>query len=142
MTITRGLAAAAMLAGLAGVTAATAWADTTMSGHYIETETGPAPYTSDWYVTPCGDGCASIIKAGGGGRPSQAHLVDGQWTVDTTGGPAICPDGTSVPDAVSAHYTWDPNTLTGTVQTTNTAPACGFPTGFSFTNDLQLTQAP
>jgi hypothetical protein len=39
MTITRALAAAAMLAGLAVGTASIAWADTTMSGHYIMTET-------------------------------------------------------------------------------------------------------
>ena len=29
---------------------------------------------------------------------------------------AECPDGTSVPNAIAAHRTWDPNTLAGTVQ--------------------------
>jgi hypothetical protein len=50
MTITRALAAAAMLAGLAVGTASIAWADTTMSGHYIMTETGKGgrPIINDW----------------------------------------------------------------------------------------------
>src|ERR1700722_2290817 len=58
MTITRGIAAAAMLAGLAVGTASAAWADTTMSGHYIRTETGQSGQseTADWYATPCGNG--------------------------------------------------------------------------------------
>jgi hypothetical protein len=66
MTVTRAMAATAMLAGLAAGTASTAWAgpsDRTpqMSGHYIETDTSEngQTTTSDWYFTPCGDGCAS-----------------------------------------------------------------------------------
>jgi hypothetical protein len=37
MTVTRGIAAAAMLAGLAVGTASVAWAAPTMSGHYTKT---------------------------------------------------------------------------------------------------------
>jgi hypothetical protein len=76
MTITRALAAAAMLAGLAVGTASIAWADTTMSGHYIMTETGKGgrPIINDWNFTPCGDGCASLVS---NGTPvGQARLVN------------------------------------------------------------------
>jgi hypothetical protein len=41
MTITRGFAAAAMLAGLAVGTASAASAEATMSGQYLRTETDP-----------------------------------------------------------------------------------------------------
>jgi hypothetical protein len=37
MTVARVIAATAMFAGLGVGTASTAWADTTMSGHYIKT---------------------------------------------------------------------------------------------------------
>src|ERR1700743_3717856 len=42
------------------------------------------------------------------------------WLTDKDTGLRVhtlsCPDGTVLPNAVSAHYTWDPNTLAGTVQ--------------------------
>jgi hypothetical protein len=143
MTITRGIAAAAMLAGLAVGTASTAWADTTMSGHYIVTNTDKGySVTNDWYVTPCGDGCANVAVTPGGPAGSQARLDNGQWTMDINGGNAHCPDGTVVPNANSNHYTWDPNTLAGTVETTLNVPACGGPAGYSHANDVQLRQAP
>jgi hypothetical protein len=141
MTITRAIAAAAMLVGLAVGAASTAWADPpTMNGHYIKTSTGPdAPTTTDdWYATPCGNGCASISNLWG--DLGQAHLVNGQWTLDATR-QALCSDGSQVPSALSAHYTWDPNTLAGTAQITNKVPACGNPAGSQRTNNIQLTQA-
>ena len=144
MTITRGIAAAAMFAGLAVGTASTAWADTTMSGHYIRTETNPQTghsQTDDWYIAPCGDGCASVATRPDATAPSQARLVNGQWTLDSAVHTLICPDGTVAPNAVSAHYTWDPNTLAGTVQLTAQGPACGIPAGYQNTNTVQLTQA-
>jgi hypothetical protein len=134
-------ASSALLAGLAVGTASTAWADTTMSGHYIRTQTGRdgAPHTADWYFTPCGDGCASVVS---GSTPlGQAQFVNGQWTVDGTAN-AICPDGTFVPNASSVHYTWDPNTLAGTVQETANLPACGAAPGYQETDNVQLRQAP
>jgi hypothetical protein len=141
MTVTRAIAAKALFAGLAVSTASTAWADTTMSGHYIETETAPTGLstTNDWYVTPCGDGCAfvDIIAIG----MFQARLVNGQWTMDTTGN-AVCGDGSQVPNALSDHYAWDPNTLAGIVQLSNNVPACGYPPGKGITADIQLRQAP
>jgi hypothetical protein len=145
MTITRGVAAAAMFAGLAVGTASTAWADTTMSGHYIRTETNPQTgksITDDWYVTPCGDGCVLVATRPDASAPSQARLVNGQWSLDSAVHALSCPDGTVVPDAVSAHYMWDPNTLAGTVQVTYNAPACGHPAGYTQTNNVQLRQAP
>jgi hypothetical protein len=51
MTITRGFAAAAMLAGLAPGTASAASAEATMSRHYLRTETDPQTgqsETDDW----------------------------------------------------------------------------------------------
>ncbi len=142
MTITRGLAAAAMLAGLAVGTAGTAWADTTMSGHYIMTETseGGRPATNDWDFTPCGDGCASLVS---NGIPvGQARLVNGQWTTPEAAGDVHCANGTTVPNAGSARMTWDPNTLAGTDQITLTAPACGAPAGYQYGHNIQLKLAP
>jgi hypothetical protein len=153
MTVTRPIAATAMLAGLAVGAASTAWADpqdphdrtrNQMSGHYIGTATDPVggkSTTDDWYFTPCGDGCASAALQPGGQPVGQARLVNGQWTIDTTSA-SVCADGSQVPHAESSHYTWDPNTLAGTAQNTLTAPACGHPAGFQFTNNFQLKQAP
>jgi hypothetical protein len=137
--------AAAMFAGLAVGAASTAWADTTMSGHYVRTQTetrSGRSDTTDWYFTSCGGGCASIAGTPGGQPFAQARVVNGQWTVDTTGEASLCPDGSSVPNAESTHYTWDPNTLAGTAQITIKVPACGYSAGFNWTNSLQLRQAP
>ena len=145
MTLTRAIAAAAILAGLAVGTASAAWADTTLSGHYIRTETQPQTgesVTDNWYATPCGDGCASLADTPGGPAVSQAWLVNGQWTLDSAVHALTCPDSTVVPNAVSAHYMWDPNTLAGTVQETYQVPACGDPVGLQVTNNVQLRQAP
>ena len=144
MTITRGFVATVIFAGLAVGTASTAWADTTMSGHYIRTETGPSGQSQadDWYATPCGDGCASIASTPGGPELSQARLVDGQWTLASVLHTLACPDGTVVPNAVSAHYMWDPNTLAGTVEVTYDVPACGHAAGYKATNVVQIRQAP
>ena len=144
MTITRGIAAAAMLAGLAVGTASAAWADTTMSGRYIRTETSQTGQseTADWYATPCGDGCASIASTPGGPAISQARLANGQWTLTSSSHRLECPDGTVVPNAVNAYYTWDPNTLAGTVQIISIGPACNIPAGFQKTNTVQFTHVP
>jgi hypothetical protein len=141
MAVTRAIAATATLAGLAVGAAGTAWADpATLSGHYIETETnaGGQSGTNDWYFTPCGPGCASI--ASNGGPIGQARLVNGQWTLDVTG-IAGCANGTRVADALSDHYTWDPNTLAGSVKITANVAACGNPAGTVSTNTMRLRPA-
>jgi hypothetical protein len=113
-----------------------------MSGHYIVTETaGDRSTTDQWYFAPCGDGCASVAHHAAKDF-GQAHLVGGQWVLDVTGETAMCPDGTQVPNALSAHYTWDPRTLAGTVQHTADAPQCGDPAGYQTTINIQLRQAP
>ena len=145
MTITRGFTATVIFAGLAVGTASAAWADTTLSGHYVRTETGAQSgqsVTDDWYATPCGDGCASLANTPGGPALSQAWLVNGQWILDSAVHTLGCPDGTVVANAVSAHYTLDPNTLAGTVLLTYQVPACGSPAGLQVTNNVQLRQAP
>jgi hypothetical protein len=145
MFIGRGFAATAIFAGLALGLAPPASAAPVMSGHYIRTETDPQTgqsETDDWYATPCGDGCASLAPTPDGPPISQARLVNGQWTLESAVHALICPDGTGVPNAVSAHYTWDPNTLAGTVQVTYNVPACGNPAGYQTTNDVQITQVP
>ena len=145
MTITQGIAVAATFAAVAVGAASPAWADQTMSGHDIETVTDPSSgqsITNDWYFTPCGDGCASVAIRPDASAPSQARLVNGQWTLDSAVHTLSCPDGTVLPNAVSAHYTWDPNTLAGTVQVTNNVPACGNPAGYLTTNFVQIRQAP
>jgi hypothetical protein len=145
MNVTRSFAVAATLAAVAVGTASTAWPDQNMSGHYIRTETDPQTGQSvidDWYATPCGDGCVSIASTPGGPALSQARLVNGQWTLASAVHTLGCPDRTVVPNAVSAYYTWDPNTLAGTVQLTYEVPACGIPAGYQTTNLVQITQAP
>ena len=137
------LAATAMLAGLAVGTASTARADTTMSGHYIGTETNPQNgqvTNTDWDFTPCGDGCAqaTIQGATGGG---QARLVNGQWTMQAQTD-ITCSDGRIIPQGVNATYTWDPNTLAGTAQKTLITQGCFNPSGFSWTGNVQFRQAP
>lgn len=74
--------ATAMLAALAIGAAGPAWAAPVLSGHYTAIDTsegGGQPYTSNWGVTPCGDGCANISE--NGGSPYTAHLVNGQQRV-------------------------------------------------------------
>src|SRR6516225_8580974 len=85
MTVTRAMAATAMLAGLAVGTASTAWASPSdrtpeMSGHYVETDTAQNGQTTtgDWYFTPCGAGWASAANTPGG-RSMQVQLVGGKW---------------------------------------------------------------
>jgi hypothetical protein len=143
MTVTRAIGATAMLAGLAIGTAGTAWADTTMSGHYVmnETNTGGQTTALDLYFTPCGDGCANVSRRTGGGAAFQARLVNGQWTMDGPGD-VNCPDGTVVRNASNDHYTWDPNTLAGTDVITVNVPSCGDPAGNKGTNSIQFRQAP
>src|SRR6516165_8018655 len=101
MAIAPGFAATVIFAGLAVGTASAVWAETTLSGHYIRTETNPQngqSVTDDWYATPCGDGCASLASTPGGPAISQARLVNGQWTLDSSVHTVICPDGTVVPN--------------------------------------------
>ena len=121
--------------------ASAAWAASTMNGHYTYTSTGAngQSVTSDWYITPCGDGCVNVATGSGGS--AEARLVNGQWTGDANSD-AKCPDGTIVPNAFASHYAWDPNTLAGTVAVTYTAPACGSSAGTTGTNHMQLRQAP
>jgi hypothetical protein len=61
--------------------------------------------------------------------------------MDVDGYPAGCADGPTVPNAATAHWTWDPNTLAGTQQITDKVAVCGNPAGFTFTNNFQLRQA-
>jgi hypothetical protein len=149
MTITRGIAAAALIAGVAVGASGTAWADQTMSGHYTWTTTTPTGKSTsgDIYFTPCGDGCASAASTPGGPAVGQARLVNGQWTMNGTW-PVDCPDATPSanpePSANPQPYvdTWDPNTLAGTDVFTYSVPTCGSPAGYQQINKLQYRQAP
>ena len=136
MTITRGLAAGALFAGLALVLTAPVSSADALEGHYTETETYPDGHDihDDWFINSCGDGCAHIKGLG------DAHLVDGQWTLDGKGG-VSCEQGGDVHDAIGFHYSWDPNTLDGNVQITNNVAACGNPQGYQETNKLHLALA-
>ena len=46
-----------------------------------------------------------------------------------------------VDDALSSHYTWDPNSLAGTSQNTYTKAACGFSAGTTTTSNIQFKAA-
>jgi hypothetical protein len=158
MAIARCITATAFLGGIAlGLAApAGAWpaplpADFQTDGHYIGTQIDPntgQPFiveghtvSNHWYFSPCGDGCASAAHTAGGPPVGQAHLVNGQWVLDTTDA-AECPDGTTVANAIAGHRTWDPNTLVETIQTTGIVPACGNPAGLTKTVNGQLALAP
>lgn len=146
MSATRAIAITIICAGLVVDPASTAWADTTMDGHYIETEP-KADLSNDWYFTPCGDGCASVASSPvGSGQPplnsGQARLVDGQWTLDQPVASILCSGGRVIPNAASAHYTWDANTLAGTVQKTLEVQGCSNPAGYQYSANIQLRQAP
>jgi len=140
MNIRGAMAAAAAVAATAvAAAAAPASAAPVMMGDYVLTETNPGGHTTitDWNINPCGDGCADI-KAGNG--TSRAQLIDGQWVVDMFDN-LRCLDGTRVPYAMNAHLTWDPNTLAGTDQQVYIEAACGRPSGYTQTNQIQLKQA-
>ena len=141
MAIGRALATAATLTGVALALAAPSSADD-FNGHYSYTETDPTGHaaTSDWYVTPCGDGCANVALTPGG-PTKQAHLNNGQWTLDSTDN-LQCEDGSSVPNATTAHFTWDANTLAGTAVLTDVVPVCGQQVGHQETNNIQLKLVP
>jgi hypothetical protein len=141
MAIERGIAAAAILTGLTIALAAPSSADD-FNGHYTFTETDPSGHasSSDWYVTPCGDGCASVALTPGG-PTKQAHLNNGQWNLDSTDS-LECEDGSSAPDATTAHFNWDANTLAGTVVSTDVKPVCGQQAGHQETNDMKLVRVP
>jgi len=104
MTITRGIATAAVFAGLAVGTAGTAWADTSFSGRYTSTDTssGGNVHTETWNVAPCGDGCVKISVDGGGGAPWTAQLTNGQWQWDESDD-MVCNDGSKVSSASTSH---------------------------------------
>jgi hypothetical protein len=142
MNARRSFAVAAGVAVVAVGAATPASAAPELSGHYSETETAASgrSTTNDWYFTPCGDGCASVALKG---APAfgRAQLVGGQWKFDVTGNTAMCQDGTQVPNALSAHYTWDPSTLAGTVESTADVAECGDPAGYQVSDNIQLRQA-
>jgi hypothetical protein len=114
-----------------------------MSGHYIKTTTDPTgvghTVTEDWYFTPCGDGCADVSSPARGGS-ARAMLVNGQWTIDSTDD-VVCKDGTTEGYGAQAHYTWDPNTLAGTVQVIQRQAVCDHAPQ-SYTVSVQLKKAP
>jgi hypothetical protein len=143
MSIARGSAVVTMFAGLALGLAAPASAAADLNGHYIETQTYPdgRSVPADWYFSSCGDGCASIAATPNGQPFAQAQLANGQWAFDGSGG-VDCEQGGDLANAIKFHYSWDANTLAGTVQITNNVEACGNPVGYQETNNLQLTQAP
>src|SRR4029077_9226835 len=158
MVVARCITATAFVGGLAlglaapaGAAPAPFPADFQTDGHYIGTQLDPKtgqPLTIEghkvsnhWYFSPCGDGCASAAHTPDGPPVGQAHLVNGQWVLDTTDA-AECPDGTEVPNAIAGHRTWDPNTLAETIQTTGIEPACGSPPGLTQTVNGQLPLAP
>jgi hypothetical protein len=163
MVIARCFTATAFLAGLGLGLAAPAGAfgpvgpapipaDFQNTGHYTESQTDPStgstiqvngqPLINDWYFSPCGDGCASAAHVLGGPTLGQAQLLaNGQWTLNTTDD-IDCADGTHISDALAAHRTWDPNSLAGTVQTTEDVSACGVPAGNTTNFNIQLQPAP
>jgi hypothetical protein len=128
MSITRGVAAAAVFAGVAVAAASTAWADPpTLSGAYTATDpSGTYPLQ----FTPCGPGCSHVQDPSDASFSGTAHLYNGQWIVDILNwSTAItCSDGSKHPG--DYHIVWDANTLQGAAwSTTANNPCPGGPPG-------------
>jgi hypothetical protein len=114
-----------------------------MNGHYVMTVTSDSgeTTTSDWYFTPCGDGCASVAVTPGGSAFGQAQFRDGQWTL-VWHSDVVCPGGTHIPGALSSYDTWDPDTLAGTdLAATTLKQTCGNDARLHATQRMQLTPA-
>ncbi|WP_155770059.1 hypothetical protein [Mycobacterium asiaticum] len=143
MTVSRRIAAAVVVVvWLAIGSAGTAFAAPALSGHYVATVTSASGETtdSDWYFTPCGDGCASVANAPGGPAFGNARLVNGQWTL-VWHSDAFCPGGSRVPGVYVSYASWDPVTLEGKDDSGIDTPICG--SGGRpprVTQHLQLTQ--
>ena len=115
MIIARGIFTVAVLVGwLAVGSAGTARAAPSMSGHYVSTVTSESgeTTTSDWYFSPCGEGCASVANTPGGPAFGNARMSNGQWTL-VWHSDAFCPGGSRVPGVYVSYATWDPNTFAG-----------------------------
>jgi len=126
MTITRGIATAAVFAGLAVGTAGTARADTSFSGRYTSTDTssGGNVHTETW-----------------NGAPWTAQLTSGQWQWDESDD-MVCNDGSKVSSASTSHNAIDAATLRGTSLVTYKKAGCGEDNvGKTFTHTLVLTPA-
>ena len=153
MSTTRGIAAAAMLAGLAVGLAAPASAGPTtpnsLSGHFDVTETVSSGQSSTqkWDVTSCGVGCANIAISQssltpGTFGPFTAQLMNGQWVWDEPNGLIVCDDGSQVPDATDNHYAIDANILRGVNTVAYHRSTCGFDTaGKTFTHTVNLVRS-
>jgi hypothetical protein len=144
MIVARGIITVAVLVGWLTVgPAGTAWAAPSMSGHYISTVTSESgeTTTSDWYFSPCGEGCASVANTPGGPAFGNARMFNGQWTL-VWHSDAFCPGGSRVPGVYVSYATWDPNTLAGKDDSGIDTPICG--SGGRpprVTQQLQLTPA-
>jgi hypothetical protein len=78
--------------------------------------------TSTWTITSCGPGCLHIVSSQGGSV--NAQLVNGRWTFPLHSEAAVlCPDGAKV--AADAEYSFDPASLTGWIDTTDSAGCAG-----------------
>jgi hypothetical protein len=123
MTVHRGLAVLAIVAGVAVVIASPARADD-FSGTYLET--GPG-FQSTWLVTPCGPNCAHVADSSG--WSADAHVTYGRWTFSVDRPDATkCLNGIFAPG--TALYSVDVARLDGTVVTSNPAP-CGLAAGYA-----------
>jgi hypothetical protein len=105
--------------------AAPARAETpTMGGTYaahVDTD------NETWTATPCGPGCADITFGTHGS--ARARLVGARWVMDSAGPSAWqCTTDGSIHAGVQ-HYSWDANTLQGTMYITHTEGGCGWDAG-------------
>lgn len=104
---------------------ASAAAPNQMSGAYKVVTGAPDDVPNRWVFTPCGDGCADVdIPEGDSTAHARARVVDNQWTLDKPAHSAVrCGDGSSGPG--TAHFSWNPVTLTGRYWGSPKSGACG-----------------
>lgn len=142
MTISRVLAAAVVLVGVAVGSAGPASADQVMEGEYLFVQQGVSPAT--WLVTPLcvpvvGDlreplelPVSCVLRISGssledtafsGTYSGDARLVSGRWTLNMSKVDGMtCPDGSKA--GTTEIYSWDDATLSGT-HTTSYNAVCG-----------------
>lgn len=159
MTIGRGLAAVATVAAVVGG-AGLARADdpdesapappagpppasatpNAISGRFLAVEEGDPP--AQWEFTSCGDNCTEVTLPDG--RARLVFMEVGKWRMDDLDNDnAVKCSADGSEHLGTAHYSWDPMTLTGEAWATDDTGACGETPGTDTDSvPFSLTPAP
>ncbi|BBZ11743.1 hypothetical protein [Mycobacterium branderi] len=111
-----------------------------ISGTFLAVEEGDPP--AQWVFTSCGDNCTEVTLPDG--RARLVYMELGQWRMDdldNVNAVKCTADGSE--HLGTAHYSWDPTTLTGEAWATDDTGACGETAGTDTDSvPFSLTPAP